>query len=500
MLVQKFIFSNRMAYIKYLSKPKTWNMLKLNKIQAKTLLKFSVILFFALFIPYLILCFFAHPAADDFTYTSASSFWGTQLDSYLHCDGRYSANFMAIANPIIYGSLTLYRLAALFLILFIPVSVFFIVSSATGKTFGISLRILISAIISLLIISLLPSLPQGIYWYTGSVTYILGCIVSMFYIGSVILYFSGKFVISRLFHLVICIILLGLSIGFNEVQMVLILVAHFFIWMSLKKGDRFHPDWLVLLAFNLLFSSIIFFAPGNYFRSSYYPTNHNFFNSLFMTLLQMPRFFFSWVSYAPLLIGSILFAPISVKLNAGSALFRKLGAYNPFVLFIMLWGILFICIFPPYWSTAILGQHRTLNTACFFFVPAWFIFLHSVYSRNSLSDKLTPIINRPVQTGLVLLLGCTLLFSGNSGAVLMDFATGKITAFNKEMNTRNRMLEAAKKQGLKEAAVPLIQNRPGSLFVLDIEPGCNYWVNQEYAHFFGLEKVCSDSAGNASCR
>ena len=165
-------------------------------------------------------------------------------------------------------------------------------------------------------------------------------------------------------------------------------------------------------------------------------------------------------------------------------------------MFSLLWTILFLSIFPAYWGTGILGQHRTLNTACFFFVPAWFLFLHSIYTKIKLGEKMAGILNRPVQVCLTVLLASSLLFSGNSLTVLMDLATGKASGYDKEMNNRYSLIMAAKKQGMKEVSLSILQNKPQSLFVLDIQPGCTHWINRIQANFFGLTKICVDSTQN----
>jgi hypothetical protein len=472
----------------------------LHKISPKLVLKLLILLFSMLFIPYIVLCFYAHPIADDYTYIGTFNFWDSQKQLYLQWNGRYSSNFMAMCNPMLYNSPVAYRFFSMFLLLLMPISIFFMVSSAIGRRLSTLQKIFITVIITIFILSLLPSLPEGIYWYSGSVTYILGCIMAVFYIGTAFRYFNNKFIINRLFHVCLCVLLLCLSIGFNEVQMFLLLLGHFVVWLSLNKGEKVRRFWLTMLFCCIVFSSIVFFSPGNSFRGSYFPENHRFFHSMLMSLLQMPRFFFLWISYAPLLIGSILFAPVSFKLNKRSALFRKLSGYKPLAVFALLLGILFLCIFPPYWSTAILGQHRTLNTACFFFVLVWFLFLHSMYSRNNIAEKMTQTLARPIQIGLTLLLFGSLLFSGNSGTALMEFETGKIADFDKEMNNRCQLIRIAKEQGLKEITLPPIQTKPSSLFVADIKSNCNYSVNKEYAVFGGFEKVYMDSVQNYNNR
>ena len=75
----------------------------------------------------------------------------------------------------------------------------------------------------------------------------------------------------------------------------------------------------------------------------------------------------------------------------------------------------------------------------------------------------------------------------------MDFASGKITGFDREMNSRYALIDAAKKQGQTQISMHSLQNKPASLFVLDIQPGCNHWINEQFAQFYGLNKICCDS-------
>lgn len=459
----------------------------------RVILKLILLFSLTLLIPYLILCFYAHPVADDYSFNSQSLFWHTQLQLYFKWNGRYSSNFLAMCEPLVLNSFARYRLVAGCLLVLMPISILFMLSSIMGGMVSYLQKILSTYILTAIILALLPSLPEGIYWYSGSVTYILGCIVALFYIGIVIRYDTGRYVINQPFHFCLCIILLFCAIGFNEVQMFLLLFGHFILWLNMGKERRFRSFGVIMLLVCVLFALLVFFSPGNHSRGNWYPNSHNIFNSLCMSLLQMGKFFFSWISYAPLLLGSILFAPISLKLSKRSALFQQFGRYNPWNLFLLLGGILFVCIFPAYWSTGILGQHRTLNTACFFFVPAWFVFFHSIYSRNNLAERITQTLKRPMQISLIVLLIVSLLFSGNCGTALIELVTGRVSGFDKEMNNRDMLLMIAKKQGRKAISVPSLQNKPNSLFVTDIKPGYGYFVNGIYAVTFGLEKVYMDS-------
>ncbi len=466
-----------------------------NKISQKGIMAPILLPFCAVFIPFIVLCFFAHPAADDYTYNAVSPFWSTQLELFKHWNGRYSANFLVMSNPILWGSVAIYRLAALFLLFLMPLSIFFVLTSILENAFARKQKIVFTCIIAALVLCLVPSLPEGVYWYPGAVTYIFGCIVAMFYIGMAIRYFNRDIFINTSIHFTICIVLLFLSIGFNEVQMLLLLYGHLFVWLQVKGNKEFRI-FLSLLLLCIMFSCLIFFAPGNYYRETHFSNSHLLLHSLGMTILQMGRFFLSWVFYIPLLLASILFAPISLKLGKRSPLSGSLGNYNPRTIFGFLLAILFLCIFPAYWNMGILGQHRTVNTACFFFIPSWFLFVHSMYKRYGLSGRIAQLLNRLPKSSLPLLLAASLLLSGNCGTALREFTNGKIVGFDKEVNTRTALLSNAKRQGLKEITLPLLQNKPVSLFVVDIQPGCDDWVNEVYARYFGLEKICADSLPN----
>ena len=445
------------------------------------------------FIPYILLSFYSHPVADDYTYGADFPFWNTQLQLFQHWNGRYTANFLIMSNPIISNWIIGYRLASVILIILIPLSILFLVQSLIGKAFSFQQKSIAAIIITFLILGLLPSLAEGIYWYPGAMTYILGCIFALCYVGLIIRYYDKSFFLNRSFHIVLCILFLGLSIGFNEVQMLIFVIAHFVMWLTIGKENRFNSFTFILFIGCIVFSSVMFFAPGNYFRGEYFPHNHNLINSFLMTALQTVRFFFAWISFAPLWIASILYCTIITKLNTHVPLLNKLGQIKPWIAFSALWVILFLCIFPPYWSTGILGQHRTLNTACFYFIPFWFLFVHTVVSKNNLADKIQTALTPIVQVGLGILLVLSLLFSGNSGTALMELATGKISGFNREMNNRYTQIAFAKEKGIKKVTFAPLQNKPASHFVLDIQPGCNHWINQQQAHFYGLEKIYGDT-------
>ncbi|NNM94539.1 MAG: hypothetical protein HKL88_03640 [Bacteroidia bacterium] len=458
--------------------------------------KSSLLLFLTscLLIPFLALCLFAYPSADDFGYTAQAPFWHSQWNLLRFWNGRYTANFLVLCNPFIYGSLLGYRLSAMLLLILVPVSIYTLLRSVWGKAFTVVQTLVFAFIISALIIDLLPSLAEGIYWYTGSVTYMLGAIVACFYTALVVRYYKGEIIIGRFIHLLLCMLLLIISIGFNEVQMLILLVAHLAVWLWVKKGKA---GWslaaAILPAICVVFSLLLILSPGNHVRGSYFTGNYRPFYSLGMTLLQMIRFCFGFATFGPLLLSGILFIPVSRILERRVPVFGILGRIKPLIWFATLLIILFLCIYPAYWGTGILGQHRTVNTACYFFVLMWFLLLHSLYVSYKPFDKYAALLSRKARLYLTIMLAAMLMFSGNSGTAIQEIATGKIKGFDREMKNRFSLIQEGVLGQRKELMVPVLQNRPQSLFVLDLQPDCNHWINQIEARFFGLNNICLDT-------
>ncbi|MGP8217723.1 MAG: DUF6056 family protein [Bacteroidia bacterium] len=445
-----------------------------------------IALFALLLIPYIILCYFAQPIADDLTYTVKTLHRGylpAQLQDYFFWNGRYASNVLVLANPLIWGSLTCYRLAALALILLTPLSFYFFLSAWLGKSLSPRQKLLGALAFSALYFCIMPDLSEGIYWFTGSVTYQFGNIVAITYIGLATLYVQKRYIINGIFHASLCFLMLLIAIGFNEVLTLMLIVGHFIIYPLFRKDAELRPILAWMCVFSLLFSLIMILAPGNVQRGGYFTGNYQIIHPLWMSALQVIRFFAKWVSSPALLLASLLFIPIGQKLYKESPIFRKLAALKLWQAFAILCIIIFLCVFPPYWGTGILGQHRTLNTACFFFIIAWFLFIFIAFKQYDF--RLTTAHLRLIT---FLFIAC-LLLTGNSGRALIDLGNGKVSRFANEMDDRMTVLETAQKQQAKTVSLPTIQDRPSGIFVIDISDNPNNGINKSYAEYYGIEKV-----------
>ncbi|MFH1319331.1 MAG: DUF6056 family protein, partial [Bacteroidota bacterium] len=449
---------------------------------------------FAIIIPYIVLSFFSHPIADDFSYAYKKINWGlyeAYKNEYLFWNGRYFANLLVLLNPISFSWFTGYKLIPVFLILLTFFSFYFFISAITNKIItGIKL-VIFSLLLTLLYIFQMPTVVEGFYMYTGSTTYQLANVLALFQISLIIHFLYKRYFINKIFHILISLVLLFIVIGCNEVIMLIMLAFYFIVFLIsiyLKSQQKYL--WLFYLAFAICCSLIVILSPGNAFREAHFPDNHQLFYSIFFTLLQTFRFSFDWISNIPFIFTSILFIPISLKLVKKVKIFKKQFYIHPLLFSCFLFIILFLCIFPPYWSTCILGQHRTVYTAYFFFIILWFINLSAWV--NYYSNKKVLQSFRIYPKLYIALISLTILSAAttkNGYHAFLDIFYGKAVAFDKEMNARYETLKNANSSNIEKCVLKPINNKPATLFFLDITPNHKHWLNTGYAQYFDIKEV-----------
>jgi hypothetical protein len=231
-----------------------------------------------------------------------------------------------------------------------------------------------------------------------------------------------------------------------------------------------------------------------------FPGHYQFVRSAGMSGLQTLRFAADWVSSGSLLLATVLFAPMAANLWGGSAE-RPRGIVHGFRLAAA--GLLLvvpISVFPAYWETGILGQHRTVNVAHFFFLVLWFVGVSLWVASGSTRANALKAFGREWRVPLALMLVVVLGLTHNSYALGLDFFEGRFTAFDREMKARERVLAACRDAAESACAIGVIHAKPASFFVLDVSANPQDWVNVAYARFFRLAEVRLSAADPGDVR
>lgn len=438
--------------------------------------------------PYCYLCFFANPSADDFTLAAQfqqNDFFALIYEQYFVRNGRYISSPLSFLNPISFNSFYGYKVVPfLFLGALFFSQLFFITQLFTKITK--SFKVILSFLFFFFFLHNMPIISEGIYWYTGGVIYTLGVAVFLFYIGFLIKVLRDKL---SGFWLVLLTFLLFFSCGFNEVLTLLIVFLLAVVtFVFYQKNLELKRVVLTQLLFSILFASILIFAPGNAIRGNSYSNTHQFFHSFGYSILQVVRFSLLWIVSIPLIVASILYAGVNKTLRKNIDLFKNSFYINRWFSIFLMFSIVFICVFPAYWATGILGQHRTLNVAYFFFLIMWFVNLTVWLNHYQNKIKRFKInLNQKKLMMLVLVLG--LVFTGNGYSTLHDVFSGKARSFNLQITERFEKLSKERKTNGAPIILGPLLAKPKCLFTYDISSNPKDWKNQAFNMYFGLEGV-----------
>ena len=332
----------------------------------------------------------------------------------------------------------------------------------------------------------MPDMPEGFYWYTGSVTYQLPCALTL--IAVTLLMRAARE--RSWWAAVLAIPLLFVIVGCNEVIMLLLVIASgVAIARWVASPGRTSTFLIIAVPVVVLGACLVIFAPGNEVRSAFYPERHVLPRSVGMSLLQTARFSFEWMTCPGLLLLSVIWWMSHRHLAQRFPLIGYGFGLDPWKSVPALFAVVFLCVFPAYWSTGILGQHRTANVACFFFLPLWFVNLSVFAARfGGTVLRLHDTDRRHVTAALLLLIALDLGFTGNSGNAIKDLVTGRAERSDEQLWRRYDLLREAAKSPQRIATIPFIEDPPKSLYVLDLRDR-RFLVNQDYARWFGLNEV-----------
>lgn len=441
----------------------------------------AIIILLVILFPYLYISQYCNPVTDDLTYALKGKnpdFWNTYFGEYKNWNGRYFSNLLVLINPIASDNFTLYKFIPVFLILFTFVSLFYLISQLTLRALDFSIKMLISLVLLLIYLQTMPIISEGIYWYTGAVTYQVGIISTVFLLGMLVQFYNGKYVLKNKFvHCLLIIFLLFITAGSNEVNMAISIFMLLIIGIKTYSNKKYRYTFLIFLFGSIIFGCLVYFAPGNLNRGDNFEEKHQFFHSLFYSGAQTIRFFTIWLSGGTLLLTSLLYFPICKKLSAEITLFKNSFYISPLIALLLSLSVIFIGAFLPYWSTGNLGQHRTMNVSLFFFILSWFVFLTSLYNSNYLKWE---NLHQKLKFTLFSVLCLTLFFTNNGWNVLNDLYSENAKSYHEQMNERFDKIQNMN----EDLYLPMIKNPPKTLFVLDLTDDPNHWQNRSYTVFF----------------
>ena len=434
---------------------------------------------------------YAHPMADDFSYAlkdASSGAWDAAAWEYAHWNGRYASNFLVLFGPLREGfdAIGWYRMVPAALLLLTFLGAWTLIAALGHPGLGHARAMTGAVIWTALYAHLMPDMAEGFYWYTGSVTYQLPSALSLF-VAALLVRAMRKNSIAVMAAMAV---LLVFIIGCNEVIMLLVLVAALLMaaWSFSRNLHRNAGGGFIFLLV-LACALLVILAPGNEGRGSLFPDRHRLTYSLGMSALQTGRFLLEWITCPSLFLLTMVWWMNHRRLSQRFPLIEDGFGLSPWISIPALIGVIILCVFPAYWSTGLLGQHRTVNVACFFFIPLWFVNVSVFAARfGGTVISLHETDRRRVTAALLLLMALDFGFTGNSGEAIIDLASGRAEKADEQLWQRYDLLREAATRPDRIATIPFINDRPRSIYVLDLRDR-RFLVNRDYAAWFGLKEV-----------
>lgn len=439
---------------------------------------------------YLWLACYVHPYADDLSYAFVgmrTDLLDRLLQEYRFWNGRYFSNLLVLRGPITLGweqGLLLYRIVPVLLLLGTWWSAYRFIHAFVGDDLERPAAALSSLIFTLLFLNAMPDLSEGIYWYTGAVTYQLANALTLLLAAAWCRHVRSGWR-SPAWRMAGMVVLTILICGSNELHMAWVVLGHagLLVWQRVTTG-RWN-GWVVsLLVLSLACLVMIALAPGNAVRGAHFPQKQQFWHTLFTSLVQTGRFVGTWLFTTLLLPVSVVFL----------LWFRRWGhipawcRMDRWVALAIPFGTVFVGMVLPYWSTGILGQYRTVNASLFLFLPAWFVAL-AVWDVQVFRARWSIQLVIPRLTTITLLV-CALFFVwGNDRHVTTDLLSGRAARWETAMASRYQQVRGAVQRGDRSLELPPLDPMPRSLTIVQPGPDPASWLNRSLAQYFGNEDL-----------
>ena len=454
--------------------------------------------FLLIVLAYLALSVFVHPGADDLTYardTRRDGYIVALRDQYLLWNGRYSSNVLELAGPMVWGSFAFYKAVAASMIVMTVITLYMFVRALVGEAWTRGQVTTAALAMSALFLGGVPALGESIYWYTGSVTYHFSAIL-LLVLGVLTVVALRAGAQRSVWSVIGCGLLTAVIVGMNEVAMLIVVAFHVANLMlgAIEHRRRTMTISAFMLSIAIVCGLVVWLAPGNAVRSAMFPLRHQPLRSIAMTALQTVRFAADWSTAGSMLLATLVYLPLGGELVRATPRIRALGRRSTALcLFAGTFAIIPLTIFPPYWASGELGQHRTISVAYFLFLPLWFTSLTAALAAGWVSVPEHWLTERRVWHAALILLVLALGFTHNAYGVAADFAYGRPVAFDREMSTRFSHLRACTVTPERPCVIPPLSVKLESFLLPDISSDSSHWVNDAYATYFGLRQVVAGS-------
>ncbi|TGE26597.1 DUF6056 family protein [Hymenobacter metallicola] len=460
-------------------------------------------------LPFLVLCWYAHPSADDFLTANdvrKHGHWGYIGYMYMQWTGRYTAaTLWGLVNPVAYGNTTEgYGLVCLLGLLGLPTALYLLVRALLGRQFPSHYSWLAAGGLTSLFLFQMPSPAEGFYWITSSYNYLVPACLTLLWLAALVRHAQAPTPAARRTWLAGAALLAVLVIGGNETNALPVLVGTISFTL-LRCIQRRTLDWeyLLLSAVVVGACAVAFLAPGNFVRLHGHQQQYSLLKAADRGALSAYRSLINWMGNGVLLSVTVLLAPVSSRLSRHPDLPLNQLARRPLFSTLLLPVTTILVFSLAHYATSTSMPPRSQNVLYLFFLLGWFLTTHAWalrfwQPRQFFSFSLPAAVRWLLAAWIVLAFFWADQFRArgrdkvdNVNNILQayqDWLGGAAARYDAQLMARYAHLQSWESPR-QDVVVEPLQAPSKTLLFYDITPDASDWSNQAYAEFFGKSSV-----------
>lgn len=486
-----------------------------------------VILFVVGLIPVFWLGSYGYPSADDYGFSAYShiawvgthSIWqavrgavATVIERWYGWQGTFSSIFLMALQPGIWGR---YGLVPVIMIGMLTLSTLFFLYIVMIKIIHVRSAVFIGVSMLYLIFAVqcMVDKTQGFFWYNGAAHYILPHSVALFLCGLCILLLTEKKKIA-LYFVLSCLLafFVGGSNYVTALTVAILFVTAFGILLLGKQKKK-----CGLLAQPFLFFMIAFLlntlAPGNAVRQEEMLVRPGVFKSVLLSFYYCVEYVIDiWFNWTYLLF---VLALLPFLWEAVKAFRHRFSFRAPLLVTAYSYCVLSAMFTPSLFATGDAGGGRIFNIIFLdsilwvmfdlFYCLSWFYRKLEAFKEfkeggaDASGEPSSCFERKEVRWYLA----GVLFFCAFIGAMYMkvnpdyftttsavySLVTGEASAYGRETDEREVLLQEAAGNGENEIAVPRLTVHPYLLFWSDIEEDAGDWKNKSMARYYQKDAI-----------
>lgn len=434
------------------------------------------------------LALYLHPCADDYSFAVRArqfGFWGAQAAWYMDWTGRYASSAilsLLSVSPV----MDHYWVWSLALFAAFPPAMYWLTAGVFGERLTRLQRLAVTFAVTALYVGTIPSPVEGFYWLAGGLTYQGGNVVAMVFIAAVL---SRRPQTPRpgrrnIAYPAVCALLGLLAAGFNEtLTLLLVVLTAVGLVVSWRRKLPTRMGWLAGMIACLAGAAVMFLAPGNSHRQTYFADAHQFGPTLFNTMCLSGKLLGFWLIAPPMLPAALLWLGFVARGGRMAAWgsWRILGRVA-----LLVAAMLSLTLLPSYWAMGIHPPWRVCNESHFVLVLGFVACLTVLGARLGRRRQFGgPRVAAAAGAGLTALFLVAFTWLGTVNEMKTIYA-GRGASFDRQMQARQALIAQSQGQDLRLAP---LADCSGMLLFCDISADPQEWHNLHFAQYWGLKSV-----------